>query len=517
MKRNEKNLDEVLGRHLGLFKASPQSEALREGSLSRLQSRAADAVADEFSMNGARPRPRWPYFLAAAAVLVLGVLGFIRKDEAPAVVESPDGSLSRLSAETAQDMRLGERIETGQILRANKSGATVALADGTRVEMRAQSEFWIEQVADGIRIHLKRGDLRIKAAKQLAGHLYVQTKEMIVSVVGTVFLVNAEEEGSRVAVIEGEVRVQLGAATKNLLPGEQISTNPRLSPLSVKEEAGWIRTIETPVASVQQAAAPATLPGKMEFEAATIRPSTAQEPFWVGCRGIDGIIPNSRPSDVTIALGRCEGTTSLSQLVNLLYPHPLRRMEGMIQGGCCFELKALAEDPARTTKAQLRQMLEDFVVAQFKLKVHTEIRDRLGYTLTVTSGGPKIQSTQRAEDYRFIMENNPAKCCVYNGKLSLDEFAQVLPALTGNGPVENKTGLPGIYEIRLTVNRVVKPAPVGDPAPRGGGGNQLREPHEYDPPLAKAIEDQLGLRLEFGKQVPFEFLIVDSWERPPEN
>jgi uncharacterized protein (TIGR03435 family) len=384
------------------------------------------------------------------------------------------------------------------------------------VEMRGQSEFWIERVADGLRVHLKKGDLRIKASKQLAGeHIYVQTKEMTVSVVGTEFLVNAEESGSRVAVIEGEVRVQLGAATKNLRPGEQLSTNPKMAPLSVEEEAGWTSTVEIPATGAQQAlVAP---PKKLEFEVVSLRPSAAPEPYWVGCRGIDGIVPEARPSDVTIGLGRCEGTTSLSQLVGLLYTHPLRRMDGLIAGGCCFELKALAEDPARTTKAQLRQMLEDYVVAQFKLKVHTEIRDRLGYALTVSSGGPKIKLTRRPEDYRFIQENNPVTCCVWNAKLSLDQFAQLLPQLTGNGPVENKTGLPGIYEIRLTLNRVVKPAPVGDPAPRGGGDNQLREPHEYDPPLAKALEDQLGLKLEFGKQVPLEFLIVDSWERPPEN
>ena len=40
------------------------------------------------------------------------------------------------------------------------------------------------------------------------------------SVVGTVFLVNAEEEGSRIAVIEGEVRVQPGTSEKSLRRGE---------------------------------------------------------------------------------------------------------------------------------------------------------------------------------------------------------------------------------------------------------------------------------------------------------
>ncbi|MBI4471869.1 MAG: FecR domain-containing protein [Acidobacteria bacterium] len=50
----------------------------------------------------------------------------------------------------------------------------------------------------------------VDAAQQLAGFLYVQTKDVTVSVIGTVFLVNADEAGSRVAVIEGEVHVRQG-------------------------------------------------------------------------------------------------------------------------------------------------------------------------------------------------------------------------------------------------------------------------------------------------------------------
>jgi uncharacterized protein (TIGR03435 family) len=523
MKRHETNLDEMLDRHLGLFKSSKQSDAARENALSRLQSQAADAGAPESLRDATRTLPRWPYLLAVAAVLVLGVLSIIRSGEAHAVVQSADGSLSRISGNTVQVLRFGDRVEPGQTLRANSVSATIALADGTRVEMRGQSEFRIERVADGLRIHLTKGDLRIKAAKQLAGHhVYVQTKEMTVSVVGTEFLVNAEETGSRVAVIEGEVRVQLGAATKNLRPGEQLSTNPKMAPLSVKEEAGWAGTVEIPATGAQQAPTPAAPPKKMEFEVVSIRPSTAREPYWMGCRGIDGIVPDRRPSDITIGLGRCEGITSFNQLAGVIYPHhPLRRAgEGIGQGWCCFEFRALAQDPSRTTKEQLRQMLEDYVVANFKLKVHTEIRERLGYSLTVAKDGAKdglkIKPTQRAEDARYNMEARET-LRVFNAKVSLDEFVGVLSQLTGNGPVENKTGLQGIYEIHLTLNRIERPDPAGGGGARGALDNQLRPPTEYDPPLAKALEDQLGLKLEYGKMVPLEYFFVDSWEKPPEN
>ena len=65
-------------------------------------------------------------------------------------------------------------------------------------------------------IRLRTSSIIVTAAKQPSGHLYVQTKDMTVSIIGTVFLVNAETNGSRVAVIEGEARVREIPATKVL-------------------------------------------------------------------------------------------------------------------------------------------------------------------------------------------------------------------------------------------------------------------------------------------------------------
>src|SRR5204862_5316461 len=115
------------------------------------------------------------------------------------------------------------------------------LADGSLIEMRANSEMAIEAADDGVRIRLDAGSVIVTAAKQQKGHLYVQTKDVIVSVVGTVFLVNAEEAGSRVAVIQGEVHVQQGETLKKLLPGEQVATVPTMEAIAVSEEISWSR------------------------------------------------------------------------------------------------------------------------------------------------------------------------------------------------------------------------------------------------------------------------------------
>ena len=135
-----------------------------------------------------------------------------------------DGGVYRGAGER---LRAGDPIHAGEVVRTNgTTGAVVVLDDGSRVEMRSQSELRMERADDGVRIRLDTGGIIVNAAKQRAGHLYVQTKDMTVSVVGTVFLVNADEQGSRVAVIEGEVRVQQqGSTEKTLRPGEQAATN----------------------------------------------------------------------------------------------------------------------------------------------------------------------------------------------------------------------------------------------------------------------------------------------------
>ena len=181
--------------------------------------------------------------LAAAAVFLLAATPLVREwtspDPARAVVDSTDGSVYRTVNGEAAKIPVGGTINTGETIRTNgTAGAVLALADGSRVEMRSQSELAVERADDGIRIRLRGGSIIVNAAKQRTGQLYVQTKDMSVSVVGTIFLVNAEPAGSSVAVIEGEVRVRetKGPSDTKLRPGQQVSSNPSLITRPVKDE-----------------------------------------------------------------------------------------------------------------------------------------------------------------------------------------------------------------------------------------------------------------------------------------
>jgi len=180
------------------------------------------------------------WLLAAAAVVLAAGVSVVL------VRNSGNGAGPKAIVESAGSpslYRVGETIESGKVIRSNSAvGLLLALEDGSRVEMHAQSELKLESAGDGIRVRLNGGSIVVTAAKQGAGHLYVQTRDAMVSVVGTVFLVSAEQSGTTVAVVEGEVHVQQGAELKQLRPGEQVATNPSMQLKPVVEQISWSRS-----------------------------------------------------------------------------------------------------------------------------------------------------------------------------------------------------------------------------------------------------------------------------------
>src|SRR5688572_9199629 len=133
-----------------------------------------------------------------------------------------------------------------RVYAAGNDGLQVALSDDARVEMRAHAEMTVGRASDGIQIDLKTGDIIVTAARQRDGHLSVRTSDMTVAVDGTAFLAYSGQQGSRVGVIEGEVRVRErgtplrgsgrpGSVETLLRPGEQVSTSPVLAARSVRD------------------------------------------------------------------------------------------------------------------------------------------------------------------------------------------------------------------------------------------------------------------------------------------
>jgi len=189
---------------------------------------------------------RWAKAAAVAAVavgtgLLAGRLGWIGPD-ASARVRAIDGTLVELDGGALRPVAAGETIARGGRVRtATGSGAVLELADGSRVELAERSELTLARRADGVVLDLDRGALIVEAAKQKRGHLYVRTDDCTVSVVGTIFSVNHGVRGSRVSVLDGEVRVRQGARLAVLRPGDQVATNAQLGRVPLAREISWSR------------------------------------------------------------------------------------------------------------------------------------------------------------------------------------------------------------------------------------------------------------------------------------
>jgi hypothetical protein len=182
--------------------------------------------------------------LAAAAAVVLAIL-YAGRDTidsvmAPggprATVVSATGGLYRLPGEA---LTAGAAIAEGEVVRTGPGAhAVLRLADGSDVDVNERTELFATAAWSGQTIHLQRGDVIVRAAKQRRGQLRVLTRDSIVSVKGTVFAVSAGLGGSVVSVVEGSVAVRQPGRDVLLSPGQQVASNPALAS-SVQDAVAW--------------------------------------------------------------------------------------------------------------------------------------------------------------------------------------------------------------------------------------------------------------------------------------
>jgi uncharacterized protein (TIGR03435 family) len=508
--------------------------------------------------------------LAAAAVLFLAAAGvlswtaLVSQRDALAVVEAGESSIYRVARGETRRLRADERIAFGEVVRSNGGvGGMLRLADGSRVEMRSQSELMFERADDGVRIRLDKGGIIVNAAKQRQSHLYVQTRDVTVSVVGTVFLVDAGEAGSRVAVIEGEVRVQQGSGEQTLRPGEQVATNPSMPRLPLSEGVAWSRQAGAHVARLQQTlpqlqVRPEPKEEPLRFEVVSVRPSVTSSASggrgdgpgggsdvnqW-GC-GISSPTIDPRRFSVTKttvhtlivwAYGsrdlHAPGCGTESRL-NLIFGEP-----DWIKTELFDVFAAIPEGVSTGTKdgrdagqvTAIRRMLQDFLVTRFNLVVRRESREMPVYLLSVTretlksleSSGPAQWLTTGGvgPDDKLLggslrdpgviadtgIRNGEAMNVLRGRNAVLADLATQLGPSLGR-MVLDRTGLTGLFNFDFWV------APL-----ENAGGPLLlfrSMPRATSPTIFAALADA-GLRLE-PSRVPLEVLVIDRVERPSQN
>jgi uncharacterized protein (TIGR03435 family) len=170
-------------------------------------------------------------------------------------------------------------------------------------------------------------------------------------------------------------------------------------------------------------------------------------------------------------------------------------------GESLFDVAAVM--PAGTTRDTARLMLRAMLEDRFGLKYHREQRELPTYVLVAGNGSSRLTAVDPEKQKDKVVQTafGPQKgisSIQTRGQytalaISMDDFARWLTH-QADAPVLNQTGLPDRYEIELRWT------------PETGGG--------YDPALLRAVQRDLGLRLE-KRRMTREVLVIDHVEKTP--
>jgi uncharacterized protein (TIGR03435 family) len=250
----------------------------------------------------------------------------------------------------------------------------------------------------------------------------------------------------------------------------------------------------------------------------------------VRCNGTDGVFPAPLRGGIvetaTVPRGQCLGRyVPLVTILATAYAVPERNVSGgpdwVRSASETFQIEASAES-ATSTKEQLRQMLQNLLEDRFKLKVRHDLKEGTGYALTLGNNVGLLPETSGEED--LYLEQNGRRNqfnllrggqIAVKGRATLRSFAEYLavaPMISLNH-VEDRTGLPGMFEFSLTLTMI---PPAEGRGVRGGNDAPSGPRIEWDPPLAKALEDQLGLRLA-SQTVSEDLIVIEQIERLSAN
>jgi bla regulator protein blaR1 len=177
----------------------------------------------------------------------------------------------------------------------------------------------------------------------------------------------------------------------------------------------------------------------------------------------------------------------------------------------------LAKAPDGTSVRGVPTMLANLMADRFSLTTHTETREsqtfdlvraddkrRLGAALTPTSQECSATiATGGSAPARAAVEEAPCGALQTAAGMAratgvrLTRLAQLLSQLTGR-PVNDTTGLDGLYDFTLKFNPSLSADAIGD---------------SNDPHLFTALQEQLGLRLSSQRRM-VQVIVIDRLERP---
>jgi len=150
-------------------------------------------------------------------------------------------------------------------------------------------------------------------------------------------------------------------------------------------------------------------------------------------------------------------------------------------------------------------MFQALLSDRFKLSFHRETRDLPVFALVIAQNGPKIHPAKPGDTYPNGVKCFGGRPCggrqlnetesnrVVGQGIPLSDLVELLSEKLRGRIVVDKTGLTGDYDFTLQL-----------------------APEESEAAISKALEEQLGLRLE-PQEAPMEVLVIDHAEKPSGN
>jgi uncharacterized protein (TIGR03435 family) len=148
-----------------------------------------------------------------------------------------------------------------------------------------------------------------------------------------------------------------------------------------------------------------------------------------------------------------------------------------------------------TSSAQLQAMMQTLLAERFKVVTHREQKEMSYYALEPAKGGAKMQAVKEVPE-GFQGKNWGGSI---DNIMPMAKLAYLLSRFETERPIIDKTGLDGMYEVKLTWT--LRPI-------------QNANPDATEIPLFTALEEQLGLKLE-ARKGPVDVLVVDGAEKIP--
>jgi uncharacterized protein (TIGR03435 family) len=167
-----------------------------------------------------------------------------------------------------------------------------------------------------------------------------------------------------------------------------------------------------------------------------------------------------------------------------------------------YDIDAKAAGPTKGT--ELWAMLQTLLAERFQVALHRETRLSPGYVLLAVKAGVKMHA---AEPGKSGMSSHNGHMVAQ--KASMADLAKDLSRRWGV-EVEDATGLTSVYDFQLDLPERDRnnAAPSAD-----SSATDAADPASYAVALSRALEDQLGLKLQ-ERKVPVEVLVIDRAEKP---